>query len=225
MQKTLGETGLLFETINRNMYFIACGVLIALSPIATAKVYNHPNCSLNYPETDIKRLFPQSTRYEVNDVVPARISLSVNKKKIRMPVMDLIATRLGSKLDSEFETALSPLTFYTAHNSKGLLGVVLGTNVRIETGMMQLFVVYDSSLKRVKNLYIQKMDSKDAPYFRAFTYRKQFLGASYNSFPEDALILPPMKDPPPQTLRDHHAFVRAIKYNMLLMEYVYEGLN
>lgn len=128
------------------------------------------------------------------------------------------------KLDPQYLGPETPLTFYQIFDERGSYGVVLGLNVKITNGVMQLFVAYKEAgfgNYRIQDIYLQRMDSPSASLYRAKSYQRQFFGASFAEFPDDSKLLPPVKNPSGLILMDHHQFVKAVRLNMLFIRHVY----
>lgn len=169
-------------------------------------------CALDHPDRDIKRLVPESTSYRVRELIPAR-----HGKK---DLLKTLEKELESPLDAEFETADTPYTFYAVYKDKTQVALILGANTRLFTGPAQIFVVYEPKGK-IRDVYFQKIASSDAAYFRSKYYRQQYRKFGLNDALEDALVLPPVRLPSPETLRDEQAVVRAVRLNILLVRHLY----
>jgi hypothetical protein len=92
-------------------------------------------CSLNDPDRDVKRIFPQSTNYKTE-----YISLdSQGGDKI----VAEIEKRLGDKFDPKFEKKNIEYSFYTILQGSVVIGRIHGVNQRGMYGGMQLILATD----------------------------------------------------------------------------------
>ncbi|MBI3555106.1 MAG: hypothetical protein HY074_02430 [Deltaproteobacteria bacterium] len=174
------------------------------------------NCTLEHPDRDIKRLVKDSTTYRVRELIPFR-----HGKK---DLLKSIARTLDSELDPEFESGETPYTFYAVYKGNENVALVLGTTARVVAGPMQLFVVY-ARKGGIQDIFVQKISSKDAPAFRSKFYREQYFKFGINSLPTEADVRPPIRSPSNDTIRDHHSFLRAVRFNILLVKELYNNFK
>ena len=127
---------------------------------------------------------------------------------------------MGSDLDDEFEDAKMPLTFYVVYDKAKYIGIMLGTKARLPDGFLELFVAYHPT-GQVRDVYIQAMQSKDANAFRSKVYREQFRKYGLNRDWEYSEVYPPARLPSAEMLKEHQLFLRAVKYNFLIVKYFY----
>ncbi len=174
------------------------------------------NCTLEHPDRDIKRLVKESTSYKVRELIPFRHG----KKEL----LKTLARELGDELDPEFETSETPYTFYAVYKGGEYVSLVLGINARAVAGPMQLFVVYERK-GGIRDIFVQKISSKDAPAFRSKFYREQYFKFGINNPPTEAEVRPPLRSPSNDTIRDHHSFIRAVRLNSLLVKELYNNFK
>lgn len=172
---------------------------------------------LDRPDADIKRLFKESTTYRIRTFV---------SEWHRWPKDSIAAIKRELEPDTDTNLVLveAPLTFYAAYKGKQFLGLVHGTAFESRIGPMQVFVAYATNGK-VRDVYIQKISSAHAPHFRSKYYRTQFRKFSFTRLPEDAHVKPPLRMPTKEVLQDHHALVRAVRINILLVKYYYNRIK
>jgi hypothetical protein len=187
-------------------FVIATGILLCAQAAMGAVA-----CTLDHPDRDIKRLVSESTSYKVRELLPFR-----HGKK---DLMSSIEQEIGT-LDREFETPQTPYTFYAVYKGSEQQALILGTNERAVDGVMQLFIVYDRKGK-VRDIYVQKISSQDAAAFRSKYYRQQYKRFGINALPEEADVKLPVRSPTNNTIRDHHAFMRGLKFNVLIVRKLY----
>ncbi|MBI3543068.1 MAG: hypothetical protein HY075_07330 [Deltaproteobacteria bacterium] len=199
---------MLHSTVMRALYLmLAVGLFFVERPAFAAA-----NCTLDFPDRDVKRLVKESTTYRVRELIPFRHG----KKDLRAT----LSRELGEELDAEYETSDTPYTFYAVYEKIEQVALILGLNARASDGPMQIFVVYDRKGK-IRDVYVQKISSKDATHFRSKYYREQYTRYTINNIPGEADIKLPLRSPTTDTIRDHHVFLRSVRLNMLVVKYLY----
>ena len=174
------------------------------------------NCTLEHPDRDIKRLVKESSTYRVRELIAFRHGAK--------DLLKNLAAELETDLDPEFETNETPYTFYAVYKGKEYVALVLGINARVVDGPIQVFVVYERK-GGIRDIYIQKISSRDAPAFRSKFYREQYFKFGINKIPTEADVRPPVRSPSNDTIKDHHAFLRAIRFNILLVKNLYNNFK
>lgn len=170
------------------------------------------SCTLEHPDHDVKRLVPESTSYRVRDLIPIRHA----KKGLMLELQK----QLGSDLNAEFENESTPYTFYIVYKEREYVALIFGTNAAAVDGPMQIFVVY-SPKGKIRDVFVQKMSSPDAPHFRSKYYREQFRKYTLATNIEEAFVKPPVRSPTKQTILDNQNFIRAVRLNILLVKNLY----
>jgi len=173
-------------------------------------------CTIDFPNRELKRIFPTMTSFRMRDLIPARHGGADVLKKIEKEI--------ESPLDPEFDTLDTPHSFYLIYKGSEYLGVIQGLNIRGASGPMQVFVAYQRS-GQIADVFVQKISSKDAPAFRSKYYRQQFKPFGLNRAFELADIKPPVRSPSAETIKDHHAFIRGVRLNILYVRYLYNDFN
>lgn len=166
------------------------------------------NCVLDHPDQDVKRLFPQSTYYRVRDLFWGRHASAETLKLARkeIPIDD------------------SPKTFYAVYDKSKMLGLIYGRIYEGKKGTNEVFVAYEKNGK-IKDIYFQKFEAKDAPYFRSKYYRRQFKKYGISLVLDNAHILPPVRMPSPETLEEHQLLVKSLRENVLTVKYLYNQIH
>jgi hypothetical protein len=175
---------------------------------AAANLFGAIGCSLNDPDRDIKRLFPDATNYKTDF-----ISIKDNGGQ---PLADEIQQKLGDKFEPVYETLDVPYAFYTVLKKDKLLGYVHGVNQKGRFGGMQLVVTTDTN-GVITDFYYQRLSSTEAKNFRDPNFTKQFIGLTLADFyrhkPQDTI-----KDPTKNSNPDFKATLRGLFKNLILMD-------
>ncbi|MGB9595003.1 MAG: hypothetical protein ACPL7B_01875 [Candidatus Poribacteria bacterium] len=175
-------------------------------------------CSLNDPDRDIKRIFPQSTGYKT--------TITSIKEKGGEKLAKEIEKSLGDKLDPIFEANDVPYTFYTVLKGKDIIGYVHGVNQKGMYGGMQIILAVDTKGK-ILHFYYQKMSSPDANKFKDEKWTSQFKGLILADFyhhdtmkgmecSEDKIAK--IKSPSEKNSKDFANTLRGIKMNLILLD-------
>jgi hypothetical protein len=187
--------------------------LVSLLLISLAfVVWASTGCDLNYPDNDVRRLFPESTSYKT-------IYLNIQQDEL---------LRVVSLLDQRFRVIYDPLnvpyTLYEIYAGGKKAGYIHGVNHKGQLGGIQVFVALD--LKgRIKAFYIQKMTGQWAGKFRDPAFCKQFIGTSLRNFDTFDPVtgkgsgrFAEIDNPAPEALPDFLNLLRALKKNLILMD-------
>jgi hypothetical protein len=162
-------------------------------------------CSLNDPDRDVKRIFPDSTGYKTTFVTIKEKGGEVLKKEVEKELAD--------KLEPVYESLDVPYAFYTVLKGKDPIGYIHGVNQKGKYGGMQLIVATDVSGKIV-NFYYQKMSSPEAGTFMASTFTSQFHGLALDDFIKGNVSV---SDPSANSPDDFRATLRGLRKNMILL--------
>jgi len=173
-------------------------------------------CSLNDPDRDIKRIFPQSTGYKTDFIsIEERGGLELKNE---------IEDKLKDKLNDSFESLDVPYAYYTVLKGKEIIGYMHGVNQKGMYGGMQLILATDLNGIIVK-FYYQRLSSPEAKQFRAEPFLDSFNGLSLADFyrhdanaggegVEDKIAQ--IEDPSDKSHLDFEATLRGIKKNLIL---------
>jgi hypothetical protein len=183
-------------------------VCIAAFLSTSASVFGAIGCSLNDPDRDIQRLFPDATNYKTE-------FLSIQEKG-GQKLADEIQAKLGDKFEPVYETIDVPYAFYTVLKSDKLLGYVHGINQKGRFGGMQLVITTDPN-GVIRDFYYQRLTSPEAKKFRDTAFTKQFIGLTLADFyrhkPQEQI-----KDPTENSNSDFKATLRGLFKNLILMD-------
>jgi hypothetical protein len=180
---------------------VLSGALLNFTAIAHAAV----GCTLNDPDRDVKRLFPESTGYRTTFITIKETGGGDLYKKIERD--------LGDKLDSIYETIDVPYSFYDVLKGKEVIAHIHGVNQKGTYGGMQLIIATD--LKgRMVDFYYQKMSSPEASRFFDKKFTGQFIGLTMEDFMKGNV---PASDPSVSSHEDFRATLRGLKKNLILL--------
>ena len=163
-------------------------------------------CTLNDPDRDIRRIFPQSTGYKTNFITIEEMGGEALKKKIEQ--------ELGDTLDPVYEALDVPYAYYTVLEAKETIGYVHGVNQKGKYGGMQLILATDLQGK-ILAFYYQKMSSPEAARFMDKAFTNQFIGLTLDDFIKGS---PSIADPSKNSSYDFQATLRGLKKNLILLE-------
>jgi len=181
---------------------LVLAVLILFADSAWAAV----GCSLNDPDRDVKRIFPESTGYKTTFVTIKEKGGEALKKEVE--------EKLKDKLEPVYENMDVPYAFYTVLKGKDPIGYIHGVNQKGKYGGMQLIVATDLNGKIV-DFYYQKMSSPEAGKFMNTKFTSQFNGLTLDDFIKGNISL---NDPSVNSPEDFRATLRGLKKNMILLD-------
>jgi len=183
-------------------------VLVVLCLLSTEYVWSAVGCTLNDPDRDIKRIFPESTGY--------RTEFITIEEQGGKELLGEIEEKLGDTLDSVYETMDVPYAYYAVLKGKELIGRIHGVNQKGTYGGMQLILASDLEGKII-DFYYQKISSPEAKRFKDKQFTDDFRGLNLADF-YDGSFLAEISDP---SLNNHQDFlntVRGIKKNLILLD-------
>lgn len=197
--------------------FLAAAALAA-ALAAPGGAFAAVGCTLNDPDRDIRRIFPEATGYRTEFVSIA--------DKGGKPLAAKIEARLGEALDPVYEALDVSYAYYAVLKSDAVIGFVHGVNQKGKYGGMQLILATD--LKgAVVSFYYQKLTSPEAGRFRSEAFTAQFKGLTVSDFDlhrsaraEDRARSPVsrIKDPSQKNPEDFKATLRGVMKNLILLE-------
>lgn len=196
----------------RKVMIGAALLLTLVSPrIADAAV----GCTLNDPDRDIRRIFPDATNFRTDFI-------AIDERggdSLRAEVEDW----LGDRLDKVYESNDVPYAYYTVLKGEEIIGRVHGVNQKGEYGGMQLILATDPE-GTVVEFYYQKLSSPEAKAFRADVFTDQFVGislADFGSYDSDEQLVGSrverISDPTKKNRADFLATLRGVRKNLLLL--------
>jgi len=163
-------------------------------------------CTLNAPDRDVKRIFPESTGYKT--------SFITIKEAGGQELFEDVQLELGDKFDSIYETIDVPYSFYDVLKGKELIGRIHGVNQKGTYGGMQLILATDPG-GEIVDFYYQKISSPEAKKFMAKSFTGQFKGLLLSDFKNSN---PDIKDPSTNNHDDYLATIRGLKKNLILLK-------
>jgi len=169
-------------------------------------VFAAVGCSLDDPDRDIARIFPDSTGYRTTFVTIN----DIGGKSLRQRVEQ----KLGDKLEPVYESLDVPYAYYTVLKGKEVIGYVHGVNQKGKFGALQLVLATDQQ-EKIIDFYYQKISSPESDKFRDPSFTVQFKSRSLADF----LNGTPAINPPGQTyLEDFQATLRGVKKDLILLD-------
>jgi hypothetical protein len=192
---------------------IACvtALLLLITPRATRAAVG---CTLNDPDRDVLRLFPEATNYRTEFItIKERGGASLRSK---------VESRLGDSLDATFEADDVPYAYYTVLKGETVIGRIHGVNQKGMFGGMQLILATDPA-GIIVAFYYQKLTSPDARRFRDKAFTDPFVGLSladfttYGSTPGESRI-GRIADPSKRSSPDFRATLRGLHKNLILLD-------
>ena len=172
----------------------------------TCVAYAAVGCSLNDPDRDVKKIFPESSGYKTSFVTIKEKGGEALKKKIE--------EELGDTLEPVYENIDVPYAYYTVLKGRDIIGYIHGVNQKGKYGGMQLIMATDLKGK-ILNFYYQKMSSPEAGKFMDKSFTNQFIGLTLDDFMKGTLTV---KDPSQDSHQDFQATMRGLKKNLILLE-------
>lgn len=193
---------------------LAACCLVAIATVVHAAV----GCSLNDPDRDVQRIFPEASGYKTEYITI--------KERGGDSLAAEIESRLGYSLDDQYETTDVPYAFYDVLKGKEVIGRVHGVNQKGSFGGMQLILATDLD-GVIVDFYYQKISSPEAKSFRSKDFTDQFRGLSLADFyahrdmPEEgraASRIGNIADPSEKSPGDFAATLRGIMKNLILLD-------
>jgi hypothetical protein len=196
-----------------NMIKTISGILVIMfAVIFTCGVsFAAIGCTLNDPDRDINRLFPQSTGYRTDFITIGERGGEKLKKEVE--------EKLGDTFDPIYETLDVPYSYYTILKGKDVIGYVHGVNQKGTYGIIQIILATDPQGKII-GFYYQKISSPEAPKFRERSFTDQFIGLSLEDFyrsDDPNSKAAKIKDPTEKNHEDFKATIRGTKKNLILL--------
>lgn len=169
-------------------------------------------CSLNDPDRDVRRIFPQSTGYRTEFITIQERGGDKLKAEVER--------KLGDTFDRVYETSDVPYAYYTILKGREVIGRIHGVNQKGLYGGMQLILATDPD-GRIVAFYYQKLSSPEASKFRNPSFTDQFKGLTLEDFyraSEPDSRVSAIKDPTDKQREDFSATMRGIKKNLILLD-------
>jgi len=176
-------------------------------------------CTLNDPDRDVKRMFPQSTGYTTEFITIREKGGDTLKREIE--------EKLNDKLDPVYESNEVEHAYYNVKKGAELIGRIHGITQKGVFGGMQLILATDLNGK-VLYFYFQKLSSPDAKKFRDETFTRKFTGLTLTDFyihvfkpgsAEDKIIA--ITSPSGKYEADFKNTIRGIMQNLIKLDIFY----
>ena len=176
------------------------------------------SCELNFPASDVARLFPESTGFN-----KSYFSFASRGGE---PLLRKVESRLGgySALYAPLDV---PYTIYEVYNGKKKVGYVHGVNQKGQYGVLEVFVSLDMN-GTIKAFYIQRIAGQWAKKFTSPQFGRQFVGLSLKDFEQYDTVkckgsgkVASIVNPVPKAETDFYGLLRALKKNLILMDEFY----
>ena len=179
-------------------------------------------CSLDDPDRDVKRLFPESSGYLTKFITLKEIGGQDLQSKIE--------EKLGDKFDAVYENLDVPYAYYTVLKGKDPIGYIHGVNQKGKFGVLQLVIATDLK-ERIIAFYYQRVSSPEASKFRSNEFTGQFKGLTLADFyryniSESKLsdgLVAKIIDYSLNSSEDFRATLRGIKKDLILLDYFLHG--
>ena len=169
-------------------------------------LYAAVGCTLNDPDRDIKRLFPEATNY--------RTEFITIKDHGVEDLAEEIEAKLADRLEPIYESLDVPYAYYTVLQKKQTIGYVHGVNQKGMYGGIQIILATNTD-GVILDCYYQKITSPESKKFKDKMFTEQFIGLSLADFYTKDLKKT-IEDPSQNSTDDWLATFRAIKKNLIL---------
>jgi len=187
-------------------------IVISIVIFACGLSFAAIGCTLNDPDRDIQKLFPQSTGYKTDFITIQERGGEKLKKEVE--------EKLGDTFDPLYESLDVPYSYYTVLKGKDVIGYVHGVNQKGIYGTIQIILATNPDGKII-GFYYQKISSPEASKFRASSFTGQFTGLTladfYKSNDPDGRVAA-IKDPTGKNHEDFKATIRGTKKNLILLD-------
>jgi hypothetical protein len=181
----------------------------------TAPAHCAISCELNYPASDVARLFPESTSYKTIYFSFAQRGGPTLLKKVE--------ARLGN-VPALYAPLDVPYTLYEIYKGDRKIGYIHGVNQKGQFGVLEVFVSLDMN-GTIKAFYIQRMAGQWTKKFTSAKFGKQFIGATLKDFERYDPVsgkgsgkIAAIVNPAPEAVTDFFGLLRAINKNLVLMD-------
>jgi len=173
------------------------------------------SCELNYPASDITRLFPDSNSYKVS-----YFSFSTRGGD---PLLHKVEARLGG-ITALYAPLNVPYVLYEIYKGKKKVGYVHGVNQKGQFGVLEVFLSLDMN-GTIKAFYLQRIAGQWGKKFTSAKFGKQFVGLSLRDFEHYDPVaakgtgkVASIANPSPEATTDFLGILRALKKNLILMD-------
>ena len=171
-------------------------------------------CTLNDPDRDIMRIFPEATNYTTDFI-------SIDQRG-GANLYASIEERLGDQLDDVYESPDVAYAYYTVLKGESVIGRVHGVNQRGRFGGIQL-ILATSPEGEIVDFYYQRLPSPEAERFMDAGFTNQFRGLTLLDFHRRRLgvagsEIELISDPSEDSEADFRATLRGLRKNLILLD-------
>jgi hypothetical protein len=173
------------------------------------------SCELNHPDSDVPRLFPESTSF-----IKSYFSFSQRGGE---PLLRKVEGRLGG-YTALYAPLNVPYTIYEVYKGQKKVGYVHGVNQKGQFGVLEVFLSLDMN-GTIKAFYIQRIAGEWARKFTSPKFGKQFIGLTLEDFERYDPVsgkgtgrVAAIVNPAPEAKTDFFGLLRAVKKNLVLMD-------
>lgn len=173
------------------------------------------SCALNYPASDVARLFPESTSFKTID-----FSFALHGG---VPALRKVESRLGG-LPALYAPLDVPYRLYEIYKGTKKIGYIHGVNQKGQFGVIELFVSLDMK-GMIKMFYIQRIAGQWAKKFTSPKFARQFIDLSLKDFErydtgsgKGVGKVAAIDNPAPEAVTDFFGLLRGVKKNLVLMD-------
>jgi len=189
-------------------------------------IYSHAfaavGCSLDDPDRDVKRIFPESSGYLTKFITLKEIGGQSLQVKIE--------EKLGDKFDVVYENLDVPYAYYIVVKGKDPIGYIHGVNQKGKFGVLQIVVATDLK-ERIISFYYQRISSPESSKFRTNEFTGQFKGLTLADFYKYNIAQNKLSEGPVTKVVDYSvnssedfkATLRGIKKDLILLDYFLNG--
>jgi hypothetical protein len=173
------------------------------------------SCELNYPASDVVRLFPDSTSYKT-------VYFSFVQRG-GDPLLRKVEARLGG-VPALYAPLNVPYVLYEIYKGQKKVGYVHGVNQKGQFGVLEVFVSLDMN-GTIKAFYLQRIAGSWGKKFTSPKFGRQFIGLSLKDFERYDTVngkgsgkVAAIENPAPEASTDFFGVLRAVKKNLILMD-------
>jgi hypothetical protein len=173
------------------------------------------SCALNYPDSDVARLFPESTSFKTIDFSFAHREGPTLLRKVE--------SRLGG-VPALYAPLDVPYRLYEIYKEKKKVGYIHGVNQKGQFGVIEVFVSLDMK-GMIKAFYIQRIAGQWAKKFTSQKFARQFIGLTLKDFEQYDTSsgkgvgkVAAIDNPAPEAVTDFFGLLRGVKKNLVLMD-------
>jgi hypothetical protein len=192
-----------------------CFALFLIYFAMAIPAFSAVSCALNFPTSDVARLFPESTSFKTT-----YFSFAQRGGK---PLLQKVESRLGN-IPALYAPLDVPFTLYEIYKGDKKVGYVHGVNQKGQFGVLEVFVSLDMD-GTIKAFYIQRIAGQWSKKFTSSKFGSQFVGLTLKDFERYDPVsgkgsgkVAAIINPAPEAVTDFFGLLRAVKKNLVLMD-------